>query len=86
MLELALVTAKKAHANQVGKAGEPYMNHLLAVANGVDNIEQKKALLHDICEDADTTPNDLIKLGFTQTITNSVILLTKTLNETYDEY
>lgn len=49
---LAWLLARKMHHGQVDKAGEPYVDHLLRVANQVPDRPAKiVAFLHDIVED-----------------------------------
>ena len=57
--------AIRAHAGQVDKGGNPYINHPLAVAAGVQGYELKiVALLHDVLEDSSVTAQDLLAEGF----------------------
>lgn len=60
-IEKAREFASKAHAGQVDKAGEPYINHPLAVASNVGDDESAiiVALLHDTLEDTALTFDDL---------------------------
>lgn len=51
----AIQIAKDYHSDQVDKSGQPYMEHLYAVANGVKTEEEIiVAFLHDMLEDART--------------------------------
>ena len=87
LLELAIKVATEAHAGQVDKGGKPYINHPQAVAASLTNTEYKiVAYLHDVCEDASITFADLKDMGFTYRIVNSIRLLTKTDELTYEEY
>lgn len=87
LLELAIKVATEAHAGQVDKGGKPYINHPQAVAASLTNTEYKiVAYLHDVCEDTSITFDDLIDMGFTYRIVNSIRLLTKTDELTYEEY
>ena len=57
-------TAKKAHAGQVRKSGEPYIIHPLNVAIILAELEMDKetiiaGLLHDVVEDTELTQEDL---------------------------
>lgn len=85
---LALEIAMKAHAEQVDKAGEPYVNHLLAVASNFaeDDMRHITALLHDIVEDTGTTLQDLHVYGFPDEVVDAVNAITKRYGEPYDEY
>ncbi len=56
--------AKRAHQGQKRKTGEPYFNHCLKAAEYVaewklDDTSVAAALLHDVVEDTDATPNDV---------------------------
>lgn len=87
LLELAIKVATEAHAGQVDKSGKPYINHPQAVAASLTNTEYKiVAYLHDVCEDTSITFDDLKDMGFTYRIVNSIRLLTKTDELTYEEY
>lgn len=87
LLELAIKVAAEAHAGQVDKGGKPYINHPQAVAASLTNTEYKiVAYLHDVCEDTSITFDDLKDMGFTYRIVNSIRLLTKTDELTYEEY
>lgn len=87
LLELAIRVAAEAHKGQVDKGGTPYIEHPRAVAGTLTNTEYKiVAYLHDICEDTPVTPYDLMNMGFTYRIVNSVRLLTKTDRLTYPQY
>ena len=75
---------EKAHANQKRASGEPYFIHPCAVAEilmglGLDAATIAAALLHDVIEDTDSTPED-IKREFGDevlTLVNSVTKLEK---------
>lgn len=87
LLELAIKVATEAHAGQVDKGGKPYINHPQAVAASLTNTEYKiVAYLHDVCEDTSITFDDLKDMGFTYRIVNSIRLLTKNDELTYEEY
>lgn len=87
LLELAIKVATEAHVGQVDKGGKPYINHPQAVAASLTNTEYKiVAYLHDVCEDTSITSYDLKNMGFTYRIVNSIRLLTKTDELTYEEY
>ncbi|MBQ9478027.1 MAG: HD domain-containing protein [Selenomonadaceae bacterium] len=60
-IEAARELAKRAHDGQLDKAGEPYINHPLAVASSVGDDESAMivALLHDTIEDTALTFDDL---------------------------
>lgn len=85
--EKALALAKQAHAGQLDKAGQPYINHLLAVADCFDDeITKTVGILHDIVEDTDYTCDDLTKMGFSVKVVEAVGCLTKCCGEDYQDY
>lgn len=87
LLSLAIKVATEAHEGQLDKGGNPYILHPQAVAASLDNTENKiVAYLHDVIEDTDVTLDKLEKLGFTYRIVNSVRILTKSKDVSYDDY
>ena len=87
LLELAEKVAEEKHSGQLDKGGAPYFLHPKAVAAAVENTEYKiAAYLHDVCEDTETTFDDLLEMGFTPRTVNSVRLLTKTEGTSYEKY
>ena len=87
LLELAEKTAAEKHKGQFDKGGNPYFTHPQAVAAQLKNTEyQIAAYLHDVCEDTATTFDDLLEMGFTPRIVNSIKLLTKSDDISYEEY
>ena len=80
--------AKSIHANQVDKAGKPYIEHLQAVVNNlVEPSEEMVAVawLHDSVEDTDQSIDDLT-CYFGQEVAEAVRAITKVDGEHYDEY
>lgn len=87
LLELAIEVATKAHAGQLDKGGNLYILHSQAVAASLDSTENKiVAYLHDVVEDTNITLEDLEKMGFTYRIVNSIRILTKSKDISYDDY
>ena len=87
LLDLAIKVATEAHQGQVDKGGNPYIYHPQAVAASVSNTEHKiVAYLHDVCEDTPITLDALKNMGFPYRIVNSIRLLTKTGELTYEEF
>ena len=87
LLDLAVKVATEAHKGQVDKGGNPYIHHPEAVAKSLTSTESKiVAYLHDVCEDTSITLDDLMNMGFTYRIVNSVRLLTNTDKLTYEQY
>lgn len=81
-IEKAIALAARKHAGQKDKGLQPYIFHPLRLMFKVKTPEQQiVAVLHDILEDTDTTVVDLISLGFSQTIVDAVLALTKRTGE-----
>ncbi len=86
-ITIALDIATRAHAEQTDKAGRPYIDHPLAVAqNFTDATRYAVALLHDVIEDTDITLHDLEKQGISSTIIEAISAITKRSGEDYDDY
>lgn len=84
-----IVFATNAHAGQFDKAGQPYILHVLEVLHGVreQNEEiQCIAVGHDLFEDTNTTVEDLVELGATNSIVEGILSLTKQNGESYKNY
>ena len=87
LLKCAMQIAENAHANQIDKAGQPYINHPIAVANKLNGeIEKIVALLHDVVEDSATTLEDIRKAGFDEYVVKALDCITKRKGEAYDDY
>lgn len=89
LLAKAIRIASIAHENQMDKGGNPYILHPLWVMDRVRHLGHEYMIvgvLHDVLEDSDWTLNDLHKEGFPVSITNALVLLTKTDEIEYDEY
>lgn len=88
-LALAIKIAAEGHLNQKDKGGNPYILHPLKVMHYLktDDFQLMAiAALHDVVEDTDVTAADLVLLGFSNRVTAAVVLLTKTPNQTPEEY
>jgi len=84
---MASELAHTKHAKQTDKARKPYINHILAVVDGVEgDITQSVAYLHDVVEDTDMTFEALKSLGFSDEIVDAVNAITKREGEEYREY
>lgn len=80
--------AKSIHANQVDKAGKPYIGHLQAVVNNlIEPTEDMVAVawLHDGVEDTETTFDDLVYY-FGSSVAQAVDAITKRKGEPYSGY
>ena len=85
-LDLAIALAKYAHKGQVDKAGMPYINHPLAVADMVDGENNKiVAVLHDVLEDTNVKASTIQNL-FGNEVSYPLIVLTHNNEESYDDY
>ena len=77
-LEHAVAIATQAHAGQVDKAGEPYIEHPLRVMRAmVTESERIVAVLHDVVEDTTVTLEQLRDEGFSEDVLAAVDALTK---------
>lgn len=88
-LALAIKIAAEGHLNQKDKGGNPYILHPLKVMHYLktDDFQLMAiAALHDVVEDTDVTAADLVLLGFSNRVKDAVVLLTKTPNQTPEEY
>lgn len=84
-----LAFVKDKHKGQVDKAGKPYIFHLVEVAMNVPAYCPNgtyTGLLHDILEDTDTTPQELLDFGIDPEVVETVIVLTRKNNESYMDY
>lgn len=78
-----------AHAGQKDKGGNPYINHPLSVAAGVEGLELKiVAILHDVLEDSSITAHELLAEGFPAELVEAVCVLTHNKNDSlsYADY
>ncbi|WP_434751572.1 GTP pyrophosphokinase [Paenibacillus amylolyticus] len=86
-IELAISIALQAHKGQIDKGGHPYILHPLAVMNRVETMEEKiVAVLHDVIEDTDVTIEALREYGFSEEILTAIRLLTRSKEDTYEQF
>lgn len=88
LVAIARRLAETHHDGQLDKAGQPYIGHILRVAERVSHLDPEvvaTALLHDIIEDTAVTEGDLAAAGIPATVIEAVTLLTKT-GGPLDEY
>ncbi len=77
MTKKAMVLCFEKHKNQTDKCGVPYPFHPFHVAESMtDEITTCVALLHDVIEDTDTTPEQLKALGFPDAVVDAVVWMT----------
>lgn len=87
MISKALKIAYTAHQNQIDKGGIPYVQHPIRVALSCMTDDEKiVALLHDVIEDTNVTVEELRQAGFSTTIINAIIALTRTDGEDYMQF
>ena len=83
----AMKIAYEAHAGQVDKAGLPYINHPLHLAEQMETEDTcVVALLHDVVEDTPVTLEDLRKAGFTETQLQAIKAMTHEKGVPYMDY
>ncbi|MDT0122429.1 GTP pyrophosphokinase [Paenibacillus sp. RRE4] len=86
-IELAISVALQAHKGKLDKGGHPYILHPLAVMNRVESMEEKiVAVLHDVIEDSEVTIEELRGLGFSEEILTAIHLLTRSTEDSYEEF
>ena len=87
LLQRAIAIAAKAHEGQVDKAGNPYLDHPLAVMENVNSLDQKiVAVLHDAVEDSELTLEQLRSEGFPEVLVSAIEAITKIEGEAYATY
>ena len=83
----ALSLCFEAHKNQLDKSGMPYVFHPFHLAEQMETVETVVvALLHDIVEDTDYTIDDLKNMGFPNTVTDAIALMTHDAATEYMDY
>ena len=83
----ALSLCFEAHKNQLDKSGMPYVFHPFHLAEQMETEETVVvALLHDIVEHTDYTIDDLKNMGFPNTVTDAIALMTHDANTEYMDY
>ena len=78
---------KKYFKDKVDKGNNPYMEHLEYVSSlGRNETEKIIGLLHDTLEETELTKEELLEFGFSKEIVEVIEILTRTKNESYNEY
>jgi (p)ppGpp synthase/HD superfamily hydrolase len=86
-LEHAIAIAAKAHEGQIDKAGAPYVLHPLRLMLQMSTAEERiVAVLHDVVEDCDWTPEQLRAEGFSEGILEALDSVTKREGEDYEAF
>lgn len=87
LLQKAIEIATKAHAGQLDKAGEPYIEHPMRVmVAGATDDEKIVGALHDVIEDTHWTFEALIAEGFPMHIITALRHITRLPDEPYDKF
>lgn len=87
LIQKAIALAHQAHAQQVDKAGKPYIAHPLRVMANMETWQEKiVAVLHDAVEDSNLTLEDLHSAGFPQEVVEAIAAITKNTGEDYEVY
>lgn len=88
-IEIAKAIAVIVHWGQVDKSGAPYITHPERVAARLDkprNSEIAAAWLHDVLEDSDLTSENLRAAGIDWTTIATVEKLTRTPDQSPEDY
>lgn len=86
-LEQAIELARRFHAGQTDKAGGPYLEHVLRVADSLDTENEKLvAVMHDLLEDTVLDSVDLSCAGCPPHVRLAVEDLTHLTGEPYENY
>ena len=86
-LDAAIEIAIKAHSGQLDRYGEPYIFHPIRVMIKADTIENKIiAILHDVIEKSSHSAKDLRGIGFSGSVVDTVVSLSRIDKESYQDY
>lgn len=88
-LALAIKLAAEGHLNQKDKGGNPYILHPIKVMHYLKTDDMQLmaiGVMHDLLEDTNMIAADLVLLGFSQRVIGGVVRLTKTENQTPEDY
>ena len=78
--------ARRLHAGQVTRSGEPLIEHVERVAGSVAGHARGLAYLHDVLERVEGAAEELLKLGLTDDERSVLALLTRRPKESYRAY
>jgi hypothetical protein len=84
--EVARGVARRVHAGQVTRLGEPVIEHVERVAGAVPAEARALAYLHDVLERADAGGAELLELGLSHDERSVLALLTRRPDEPYRAY
>lgn len=90
-VNIAETIARREHAGQLDKGGRDYIGHPERVAarvraNGGSDEAIAAAWLHDVLEDCDVSPADLLAAGIPEEVVEAVGAVTKIQGETVEDY
>ncbi|MBW6416877.1 phosphohydrolase [Celeribacter sp. PS-C1] len=86
-IERAIEIAVSAHRGQIDKAGQPYILHPLRVMLACNSeVARIVAVLHDVVEDTDWTPDALNNEGASEEILYALDAVTKREGESYPDF
>jgi (p)ppGpp synthase/HD superfamily hydrolase len=87
---LAKDIAFMAHRGRHDRSGAPYIDHPGRISERFDtvteSVEAAAAWLHDVLEDTDVTAQELLEAGVLPDVVDVVVLLTRTPDQTPDDY
>ena len=87
MTKMALRLCFDKHKEQDDKSGMPYVFHPFHLAEQMkDEDTTIVALLHDVVEDTDVTPDDLRRMGFEERVIEAIALMTHDPEVPYMDY
>ena len=78
--------ARRVHAGQLTRSGEPLIEHVERVARAVPPHARALAYLHDVLERADRASEELLELGLTDEEGSVLALLTRRPTESYKKH
>ena len=86
-IESAIALATRFHNQQRDSDGDPYILHLLRVMLACKSPLAKQAgVLHDLLEDTSATTQDILDAGLSQTLVDTLRLLTHSKDLSYAQY
>jgi len=83
---VARSVARRVHAGQRTRSGEPLIEHVERVARAVPSHARALAYLHGVLERADGGAEELLELGLTDEEGSVLALLTRRATESYRAY
>ena len=86
-VKAAIKLCFEVHGDQVDKCGIPYANHPLHLAEQMHSEDEIcVALLHDVMEDSEKSPDDLREIGVSERAIEALLLLTHDKDVPYLDY